>query len=54
MAVGSSDLAVFLVLECVNVDGLVRGLRSNVFVDGIPGDALDEIAVLSYVTDFIA
>ena len=49
-----SNLAIFLVLECVDVDGFVGGLGSNEFVDGVPSDTLNEITVLSNIADFIA
>ncbi len=54
MVVGPSNLTIFLVLECVDMDGLVGGLGGNEFVDGIPRDTLDEIAVLSDIADLIA
>lgn len=52
--VSTSDFTVFLVLECVDMDGLVRGLSGNEFVDRIPCDALDEITMLSDIADLIA
>jgi len=54
VVVSPSNLAILLVLECVDVDGLVGGLGSNEFVNGIPSDTLNEIAVLSDIADLIA
>jgi hypothetical protein len=54
MVVCPSNLTVFLVLECVDVDGFIGGLGCNEFVDRIPSDTLNEIAVLGDIADLIA
>lgn len=43
-------LAVFG-LERVYVDGPIGRLRSDVFVEGVPGNALDVVAVLCYLSN---
>lgn len=40
-----------LCLEGVYVDRSIGGLRSNVFIQGIPGHPLDIVTVLSNLSD---
>jgi hypothetical protein len=42
---GERKLAIFI-FQVVDVDGAIRRLCSNIFVEGIPGHALDVVVML--------
>jgi len=54
VVVSPSNLTIFLMLQCVDMNRFIGGLSSNEFVDGIPCYTLNEIAVLGDIADLIA